>query len=110
VDELVAIGTRAAAWRAQMAALVDALGAHRVGDAVVIDANALSGFDGAGLAVVWPELAARAGIVLDRRGVARLAEWSLRAAAGQRTPLSGGGVVERTARTFVLRGGADGRS
>ena len=102
-DQLVAIGERAAAWRAQMAALVDLLGTRRIGDAVVVDANLLERLSTEGLAIVWPELAGRAGTVLDRRGVERLAHWTPVAKPGQRMPLSGGALVERTARTFVIR-------
>ncbi|MHB8839102.1 MAG: tRNA lysidine(34) synthetase TilS [Gemmatimonadaceae bacterium] len=102
--ELVAIGEAAAAWRGRLAAMVDALGVHRVADAVVTDAGALDGLTGPGLAVVWPEIAGRAGVVLDRRGIERLVSWSTRARPGQRMPLSGGGTVERTVRTFVVRG------
>ena len=102
-NELVAIGHRAAAWRAELAHIVDRLGARRVGDAVVIEVEALASLTPAGLSVVWPEVAGRAGFVLDRRGIERMAEWTRRARPGQRTPLSGGVVVERTARTFVVR-------
>lgn len=102
-EELVAIGRRATAWRTELARLVDLLAAHRVGDAVVVQAEALATLTPAGLAVVWPEVAGRAGFVLDRRGIERLAGWTARARPGQRAPLSGEVIVERTARTFVVR-------
>ena len=101
--DLVAIGLRAAAWRTELSRLVDLLGARRVGYAVVVGADAMTALTPAGLAVVWPEVAGRAGFVLDRRGIERMAEWTCRARPGQRTPLSGALVVERTARTFVVR-------
>ncbi|MBM3907775.1 MAG: tRNA lysidine(34) synthetase TilS [Gemmatimonadetes bacterium] len=102
-DELISIGARAAQWRAAMVGLVDALDARRVGDSVVIDADALAGLARDALAVAWPEIAGRAGVVLDRRGVERLSHWTPTSRAGQRVPLSGGGTVERTPRTFVVR-------
>lgn len=105
-DELVALGRRAGRWRSELANLVDSLGVHRVDDAVVIEAGALAPLSVAGLAVVWPEVAGRAGLVMDRRGIERLSVWTRRARPGQRAPLSGGAVVERTARTFVVRGPA----
>jgi tRNA(Ile)-lysidine synthase len=105
-EELVAVGRRAAAWRAQLAELVDGMGARRTGDAVVVGAEPLVSLTPEGLAVVWPEVAGRAGFVLDRRGVERLAAWTVRARPGQRIPLSGGVAAERTARTFVVRRGA----
>jgi tRNA(Ile)-lysidine synthase len=110
-DELIAVGARAAAWRAHLATFVDALGAHRVGSAVVVAAEVILPLSLEGLAILWPEVASRAGVVLDRRGVARLAAWSPRALPAQRIPLSGGAWVERTARTFVLhRASLDGTS
>ncbi len=102
-EELVDIGHRAAAWRDELARLVDLLGARRVGNSVVVEAETLSSLTPAGLGIVWPEVAGRSGFVLDRRGIARMVEWTPRARPGQRTPLSGGVVVERTARTFVVR-------
>lgn len=102
-DELVDIGQRAAAWRRDLALLVDRLGAHRVGDAVVVAADPMTLLTPAGLAVVWPEVAGRAGFVLDRRGIERIVEWTPRARPGQRIPLAGGAAVDRTGRTFVVR-------
>jgi tRNA(Ile)-lysidine synthase len=105
-EELVALGERAARWRSQVARLVDLLGVQRSGDAVVVPSAPLEQLTRDDLAVVWPEIASRAGVVLDRRGVNRLADWSPTARAGQRTPLSGGATAERTSRTFVVRPGA----
>ncbi|MBA4070705.1 MAG: tRNA lysidine(34) synthetase TilS [Gemmatimonas sp.] len=102
-EELLVIGRRAAAWRTEMARLVDTLGARRVDRAVVVEAGALVSLSRDGLSAVWPEVAGRAGFVLDRRGIERVAEWTPRARPGQRIPLSGGVVIERTARTFVVR-------
>lgn len=102
-EELVAIGRRAAAWRAALAELVNGLGVRREGEAVVVGAEALETLSPAGLAIVWPEVAGRAGFVLDRRGIERLAAWTIRARPGQQIPLSGRVVAERTARTFVVR-------
>ncbi len=100
--QLIGIGRRAAAWRAELAKVVDGMQPCRVGAAVVIEAGALEAFAPDSLRIVWPEIASRAGVVMDRRGIERLVEWTSRATAGQRMPLSGGALVERTARTFVI--------
>jgi tRNA(Ile)-lysidine synthase len=105
VDELLAIGARAAGWRNALATLVDQCGVAVVAGGAVVPVDALAGLSLEGLAIVWPEIAARAGVVLDRRGVERLAAWSQGARAGQRIPLAGGATVERTGRTFVVRAG-----
>lgn len=103
IDDLAALGTRAGRWRAELAALVDGLGVRLVGDAVVVDAESLASLQPEGLAIVWPELAGRVGVVMERRGIARLAAWTRHARPGQQAPLSGGAQLVRTARTFVLR-------
>lgn len=103
VTELCAVGVRAASWRRDLAELADGLSAQLVGPTLVIAADVLDGIDERGFAVLWPELAGRVGIRMDRRGVARAAAWAATAGAGQRIPLSGGASIERTARTFVIR-------
>ena len=103
VAELCAIGDRAASWRRALAELVDGLEVQVVGQSLVVAASALDDIDAAGRAVLWPELAGRVGLTMDRRGVARAAAWSITALAGQGIPLSGGASIERTARTFVIR-------
>lgn len=52
--------------------------------------------------LVWPEVAARAGLALDRRGIARLVDWTPSAKVGGVVQVSGG-EVRRTASTFVMR-------
>lgn len=100
--DLAALGDRAAHWRLDMAALVDALGCQLVGSSVVVDADPLLALSAEGLSVVWPEVAGRAGFAMDRRGIERVVAWTPRSRAGQRVPISGGGSVQRTARTFVV--------
>jgi tRNA(Ile)-lysidine synthase TilS/MesJ len=103
VSELCAIGNQAAAWRRDLAELVDTLDVQQVGQSLVVAASALEGIDAAGRAILWPELVGRLGLTMDRRGVSRAAHWSVTARAGQRIPLSGGAAIERTARTYVIR-------
>jgi tRNA(Ile)-lysidine synthase len=106
--ELTAIGARAAAWRRELADLSDALGVRHVGDVLVIDVMPLASMSRDSLAILWPEVAGRVGVVMDRRGVARAAAWTPRARAGQRIPLSGGASLERTATTFVVHAAPSG--
>jgi hypothetical protein len=58
--------------------------------------------------VLWPAIAARAGVVMDRRGIARASAWAPRAKAGQVVPLSGDARILRTASTFVVQGTTEG--
>lgn len=103
VAELCAIGEQAAAWRRALAEVVDTLEVQQVGQSLVVAAGALEGIDATGRAVLWPELAGRLGLTMDRRGVSRAAKWSISARPGQSMPLSGGASIERTVRTFVMR-------
>ncbi len=103
VAELCGIAERAAAWRRALAEVVDTMEVQQVGQSLVVAAGALEGIDATGRAVLWPELAGRLGLTMDRRGVSRAAMWSISARPGQSMPLSGGACIERTVRTFVMR-------
>jgi tRNA(Ile)-lysidine synthase len=109
-DELLALGSRAAAWRREVRALVAALPVTRDADgARSVPLAALAALDDAALAVVWPALVARTGVPLDRRGLARLVAFTRRAAAaprgGARAPAAGGveATVVRARDAWALR-------
>lgn len=74
MDWLIALGDRAASVRETIAAVVDELAGRTAasGGVVVIPTATLAGFQPSELEVLWPEIAARAGVTLDRRGLARL--------------------------------------
>ena len=78
-------------------------GFARSGTAVV-SAAALAGCSEREWSVLWPAIAARVGVVMDRRGIERAAQWAPRARAGQVIPLSGDATIARTAETFVVKG------
>ncbi|MDA1082023.1 MAG: tRNA lysidine(34) synthetase TilS [Gemmatimonadetes bacterium] len=102
--DLLDLSAGAAEWRRRVAVLVDGLvGVGMSPDTVVVPVTALEGLGPDELSVVLPEIAARAGITLDWRGVDRMARelMSLRPAAS--IPLSGGGTVNRTVSSFVFR-------
>ncbi|HEX3158217.1 MAG TPA: tRNA lysidine(34) synthetase TilS [Gemmatimonadaceae bacterium] len=103
-EELLALGARAAAWRVEMERVVDAIGLAREPDGSWSVASAsLKGYSRTELAVLWPALAARAGLRLDRRGTSRLAEVTMARAKIGRIPLAGGGDVVCLRDRFVLR-------
>lgn len=103
--ELLALSSRAAAWRRAMDDLAAArCPSHLTPDGrLVVAASQLVGYDAASLAVLWPAVVARAGLALDQRGTRRLAEFTTRGRPGAVIPLAGGWRVERTADAFVLR-------
>jgi len=105
------VGVRAAALREGLdAVLREHVEVHRVaGEAepsrvVVVKAAAFAGLASDAWAVVWPAVAARAGVVMDRRGITRASHWAPRSVPGQEIQLAGGAAISRTGATFVLRG------
>lgn len=101
---LLDIGARAAAWRrdldvvaAGVHAFRDVAGAFHVAGADVL------GYDAEALRALWPSLAARAGVTLDRRGTWRVAQFTIESVPGRTMQLSGGFEVTRSREGFVLR-------
>lgn len=101
-NEMVRIGERAAAWRQDVERVVDALGARRHGGALHVAVDALRDYDSASLAMLWPAIAARLGLALDRRGTLRAASFTRQSVSGDVMPLSGGFQLRRGRDDFVL--------
>ena len=104
--ELLELSQAAAAWRRDVANCVDRVVAPRVasgGTAVDADAAVLRRYGPDELKVLWPEIAARAGVALDRRGTERLASFTSGARVGARIQLSGRWDVVRSRDAFQLR-------
>lgn len=101
---LLATARRARDWRRD----VDAVAGQFVrSDAtplapLVVDRDALARLDADSLAAVWPAIAARAGIALDRRGTLRLATFTITGRRGGRIQLSGNVEVCRRGDELVL--------
>jgi tRNA(Ile)-lysidine synthase len=102
--ELLDLAERAATIRRALddvaATLAFPPGAGRV---PALDAATLTTMDDASLRAIWPALAGRAGVVLDRRGTERMARFTREARIGARAPLSGGFEVVRERQVFLLR-------
>ena len=106
IDEaLLGVARRAAQWRADVESLVDERVVHdRVSDTTLeIARTELSSHGGDSLAVLWPALAGRVGLALDRRGTHRLTSFTISGRSSGVMPLSGGWQLERHAERFVLR-------
>lgn len=95
---------RAAALRRALGAWVDDTLSPATVEAgcVALRAELLVALSPEEAGLVWPEVAARAGLALDRRGIARLVAWAPSAKVGGVVQVSGG-EVQRTASTFVMR-------
>lgn len=118
-EEMLLLSQRAAGWRAQMEEIVDALPVERLDERTVRIASAsLRGYDAAALRILWPAIATRAGVTMDRRGTERAAAFTADVLAkrtassesgvkgGRRgvIQLSGGAEIAALADAFVLRG------
>lgn len=92
--ELLKIARQAAHWRARMEAvaltfpmMTDNPGMYS------FERAPLRGHSLDALRVLWPPIAARAGVIMDRRGTERLAEFTIEGETGQAIQLAGGVTV-----------------
>jgi tRNA(Ile)-lysidine synthase len=105
-EKLWSVGRRAARWRAEVEALVDAAVPHRrvAERTLVVAASELAGFDRDSLSVLWGALAGRVGLALDRRGTTRCASFTMKRPRGGWIPLSRGWRLEAVRDRLVLHG------
>ncbi len=99
---LLTLSKRAAALRCEM----EQLGApwvHREGANVVVHEALLALPDEKTRAAMWPAVLGPHDVVLDRRGIARLARLTAEAPRGLRVPLSAGWEATRTAAGVTVR-------
>jgi tRNA(Ile)-lysidine synthase len=103
-DELLAIGEQAAAWRQEVERAVDAFIPYRLESGVLsVARDSLLPFATESLRMLWPALAARGGVVLDRRGTERLTSFTIQSRRGGRIQLSGGVEAVRHRDELLLR-------
>ena len=111
VGELAALSERAAALRAEVELFLDRELelAHR-GSAVLVAREMLLRYDAQALALLWPAIAARGGVTLDRRGTDRLVAFTKGERNGARVPLSGGFEAVAHRGIIVVRRAGRGES
>lgn len=110
--EIAALSRRAADLRHSVEALLEVVLQDRSeAGGVAVDLELLNGLDAKSLRFLFPPLLARAGIILDWRGLERLVSHRLRGSARPRSrvPLSGGGEVLFSSRQMILRRRRPGR-
>src|SRR5213075_261237 len=71
--------------------------------ALRISRASLRGYDAESLRVLWPALAARASVVMDRRGTHRAAEFTMKGVTGGAIQLSGGVEIVMSREHMLLR-------
>jgi len=103
-SELVALSRRAAALRVDLDDAIDAgVEWSLEGSSLVVARDDLVGFGASELALIWPALAARQGVTLDRRGTERLVSFTIQGAPGARIQLSGGVEAMRQRDRLLVR-------
>jgi len=103
-EEFLALAEGAAAWRAEVDALVDRFVLAPAGASGFRVARAeLATYDSEALCMLWPAIAARARVTLDRRGTLRLAQFTTSGAPGARIQLSGGIQIIRDRDAFIVQ-------
>jgi len=102
-DDLLSLARGAADWRDRVDAIASAI--SRVDDAtgaVSVAADQLEGYSRSELSVLWPAIAARAGLAMDWRGTVRAAAFTTESRVGARIQLSGGWEIWRSRHLFEL--------
>jgi tRNA(Ile)-lysidine synthase len=102
-DEFIALARRAALTRAEADAVAGGFVSAEAPDGTIrVARHELATYDSAALCVLWPAIAARARVTLDRRGTLRVAQFTTSGAPGARIQLSGGVEVYRHRDSFVI--------
>jgi len=103
-DELLTLARRSAEWRRSLDEILPAIDATPERDgALRVSRSSLRGYDADSLRVLWPALAARASVVMDRRGTHRAAEFTMKGATGGAIQLSGGVEIVMSREHMLLR-------
>jgi tRNA(Ile)-lysidine synthase len=102
--QLLSIAKRSAEWRARMAEIAEQIDIQQLDEGSLRIARAdLRGYDAESLRALWPTIAARANVVMDRRGTHRLAEFTTKGVTGGSIQLSGGVEVRMFRDHLLLR-------
>lgn len=101
---LLTIARLAARWREEMEDAVSEIDVRIEQDGSVRVARGdMAGYDAESLRTLWPAIAARAGVIMDRRGTHRLAEFTMKGHTGGSIQLSGGIEVRMFRDHLLLR-------
>jgi tRNA(Ile)-lysidine synthase len=103
-DELLALARESADWRRSLEDLAGSVDSENdQAGGLRISRSCLKGFDADCLRVLWPAIAARASVVMDRRGTHRAAEFTIKGSTGGTIQLSGGVEIVMRRDHMLLR-------
>jgi tRNA(Ile)-lysidine synthase len=100
-SDLLSLAQASAGWRTAIATAVEAIGTPATNGGLRVARADLAGYDAESLRTLWPAVAAKAGVVMDRRGTHRLAEFTMKGHTGCSIQLSGG-IEVRMFRDYLL--------
>jgi tRNA(Ile)-lysidine synthase len=102
-SSLLTVARLAATWREELERAVAQIDVTPgPNDTLRVARADLAGYDAESLRTLWPAIAARAGVVMDRRGTHRLAEFTMKGHNGGSIQLSGGIEVRMFRDHFLL--------
>ncbi|MEP6508800.1 MAG: tRNA lysidine(34) synthetase TilS, partial [Gemmatimonadales bacterium] len=102
-DDLLSLAQAASVWRIAMTGAVERIGYPGADGSLRVARSDLAGYDAESLRALWPAIAAKAGVVMDRRGTHRLAEFTMKGHTGGSIQLSGGIEVRMFRDHMVIR-------
>ena len=101
---LLSVARLAAAWREEMEETLSEIDVTIEQDGSIrVARRDLGGYDAESLSTLWPAIAAKAGVEMDRRGTHRLAEFTMKGHTGGSIQLSGGIEVRMFRDHLLLR-------
>ena len=104
VKNTLALRAAIAAGREEMAQTVEQIPVTvRPDGSLRVARSDLSGYDAESLRSLWPAIAAKVDVVMDRRGTQRLAEFTIKGNTGGSIQLSGGVEVRMSRDHLVLQ-------
>lgn len=110
-EDLLRLARKSAEWRRSLEDIAGAVNVQAdTGGGLRVSRSSLSGYDADCLRVLWPAIAARASVVMDRRGTHRAAEFTISGVTGGAIQLSGGvEILMRRDHMLLRRVAASGR-
>ena len=102
--DLLEIARKSADWRQKMDVVAEVLAPEPLKRGELrVERDRLRTYDATSLRVIWPAIAARASVVMDRRGTQRAAEFTINGMTGGSIQLSGGVEIVMRRDHMLLR-------
>jgi tRNA(Ile)-lysidine synthase len=94
--DLLELSERAALVRAELDRLARQVSVVKAPGRLAVAASDVAGYSRESLAALWPAMAARVGLALDRRGTERIVAFTIECGVGRRAQVAGGWELYRS--------------